>query len=387
MKNKFVITTAIAIMTFGAFATVNSYSFSNANLNMVSAEESAAYTLSFVKNEESNFDGKHGTTSNGLTWQVYGDQSQENALRVGCHRMHGDDVKSLKSQTPFVFKYNRVSKIVINHSGITNVGDSNFVVNSIHISGATDWGYTENVKEIGISSPSVSSPGSLAFQLNDDDCWNAKSYFTIAIHCKNPGEDYGYLTINSVDFYLEKTGLEKGKTRTQLGFTYSVDGEPATYEFSDVKLNFGGTCLKTDWNLINSADAIDYCGVAIARSTKLATAGSSIETLVENNDATIIKTSRVTSANVGVVDIDANGNISENEEGNYYLWHADMFVPEGMYGESITAVAYVTLHSGKYLFLQETEYSVKSIAEAYKSEPFYSSLSAEIQGAIDAISK
>ena len=110
----------------------------------------------------------------------------------------------------------------------------------------------------------------------------------------------------------------------------------------------------------------------------------SIKDLVEAGDESTIKVSENFAEDIVRVDEDG---ITKNLNGDYYLWHADMYVPSTMYGERITAVAFVLLDSGDYVFMQEVEYSVKTLAAKYKTHESYTDFSDEVKGALDALAK
>lgn len=181
---------------------------------------------------------------------------------------------------------------------------------------------------------------------------------------------------NSVVFTNKATS---GHARIKTVKVY-YDGLTRTYTYSNIAMNFGGMCEVTKWNALDNENEISICGVAVARTSKLGI--NSIEELVEADNTSIIKTSEGWVDEVARVDADG---ITENDNGDYYIWSANMNIPYSMINESITAVSYMILDDGTYVFLKQAEYSVKTLAAAYKTKDLFASLDPEVKGAIRAL--
>lgn len=157
--------------------------------------ETPVYSLTFTKDTGNNAYAKaHNTTSDGVTWTVYGNQALGNYLAVGGKSLSnvGRTLTSQSAVSTF-----SISKITLNHGGINN---TSLKINSITIEGSTVSNFKSDVKTATISSPSVSTSGSLDFALESDE-WAANSYFRITVNCTNTKSSNYKLDIISVDFY------------------------------------------------------------------------------------------------------------------------------------------------------------------------------------------
>lgn len=162
--------------------------------------ETPVYSLTFPVlsgTENSAYGTVHETESNGVTWDVYGNQTLGDYLGVGGKSLSnvGRTLTS-KSAVSTV----AISKITLNHNGISN---SSITINSIKVEGSTVSDFSSDVKTATITSPSfdVSTIGSLDFALESDE-WAANSYFRITVNCTNNNTKKNYrFDISSVDFY------------------------------------------------------------------------------------------------------------------------------------------------------------------------------------------
>ena len=157
--------------------------------------ETLAYSLAFKKDTGNNaYANAHNTTSNGVDWSVYGNQAQGDFLYVGGKSL--DNVgRTLTSKS--AVSTSAISKITLNHGGINN---ASLKINKITIEGSTVSNFNGDVKTATISSPAVSTSGSLDFVLESGE-WDANSYFRITIYCTNSTKTNYRLEVNSVDFY------------------------------------------------------------------------------------------------------------------------------------------------------------------------------------------
>ena len=159
--------------------------------------ENAVYSLSFTKDATANnYTATHTTTSSEITWDVFGNQSLGDYLRVGGKNTTATD-RTLTSQS--AVSASAIGKVVINHAGIGNGKNSTITINSISVEGCTNSNF-QNSKKITITSPNVSSEGSIEF-IPDGGYWDAASYFRISVNYQITGNNNCYITINSVDFF------------------------------------------------------------------------------------------------------------------------------------------------------------------------------------------
>lgn len=175
------------------------------------ADDDPVYSLTFTKmttgENYNNYTAVHSTTSSSVSWNVYGNQSLGDYIRVGGKNTTATD-RTLTSQSTIP---NEISQIVIHHSGIGNGKSSSITINSITVEGATNSSFDNSISKT-ISSPSVSTSGDLEFSPSSGN-WEKNSYYRITVNYQITGSNNCYITINSVDFY-ESTSTEPPITIT-----------------------------------------------------------------------------------------------------------------------------------------------------------------------------
>lgn len=156
------------------------------------------YTLSFSKDATATaYTSAHSSTSNGVKWSVFGNQSLGGYLRVGGKNTNATD-RTLTS-IGVISSTEKIGKVSINHSGTGNGKNSSITINSIKVESSVNSDFSTS-KVVIINNPSVSSPGVLDFSLDGAD-FDSNSYFKITINYKISGSNNCYLTINSVEFF------------------------------------------------------------------------------------------------------------------------------------------------------------------------------------------
>ena len=156
------------------------------------------YTLSFLKDaQSSSYTNEHTSTSNGVEWSVFGNQSLGDYLRVGGKNTTATD-RSLTSKG-VISSTEKIGKISIKHSGTGNGKNSSITINSIKVESSVNSDFSTS-KVVIINNPSVSSSGVLDFSLDGAD-FDSNSYFKITINYMISGSNNCYLTINSVEFF------------------------------------------------------------------------------------------------------------------------------------------------------------------------------------------
>lgn len=156
------------------------------------------YTLSFSKDaQSSSYTNEHSSTSNGVEWSVFGNQSLGDYLRVGGKNTTATD--RILTSKGVISSTEKIGKISINHSGTGNGKNSSITINSIKVESSVNSDFSTS-KVVIINNPSVSSSGVLDFSLDGAD-FDSNSYFKITINYKISGSNNCYLTINSVEFF------------------------------------------------------------------------------------------------------------------------------------------------------------------------------------------
>lgn len=164
--------------------------------------EDVCYSLTFSKlttgTNYNSYTAFHTFTSGDIEWDLYGNQSIGDNIRVGGKNATATN-RTLTSKGKIK---NTISKIIIKHSGIGNGKNSQITINSIKVEGSTSQTF-ENGKSKEMSSPSVSSAGELEFVLENDEIWDENSYYRITVNYVIEGANNCYITINSIDFYSD----------------------------------------------------------------------------------------------------------------------------------------------------------------------------------------
>lgn len=161
------------------------------------------YTLSFTKDAAaSTYTAAHTTTSSGVQWSVFGNQSVGNYLRVGGKNTTATD-RTLTSKG-VVSSTSNIGVVRINHSGTGNGKNTTITINSIKVEGSVNSDFS-NSKVVTIDNPTVSTAGAVDFSLADAD-FDSNSYFKITINYKDTtttgsSANNSYLTIDSIEFF------------------------------------------------------------------------------------------------------------------------------------------------------------------------------------------
>lgn len=144
-----------------------------------------------------SYTNEHSSTSNGVEWAVFGNQSLGDYLRVGGKNTTATD--RILTSKGVISSTEKIGKISINHSGTGNGRNSSITINSIKVESSVNSDFSTS-KVVIINNPSVSSSGVLDFSLDGAD-FDSNSYFKITINYKISGSNNCYLTINSVEFF------------------------------------------------------------------------------------------------------------------------------------------------------------------------------------------
>lgn len=144
-----------------------------------------------------SYTNEHSSTSNGVEWSVFGNQSLGDYLRVGGKNTTATD--RILTSKGVISSTEKIGKISINHSGTGNGRNSSITINSIKVESSVNSDFSTS-KVVIINNPSVSSSGVLDFSLDGAD-FDSNSYFKITINYKISGSNNCYLTINSVEFF------------------------------------------------------------------------------------------------------------------------------------------------------------------------------------------
>ena len=276
------------------------------------ATETPVYTLSFEKltsgTNYNSYTGAHSITCSSKEWSVYGNQSLGSYIRVGGKNTTATN-RTLTSTDALVNK--KIYKVTVNHSGIGNGKSSSITVNSITVEGSTNSDFSGSLSKT-ISSPSVSSEGSLDFELDDDAVWANNSYFKITVNYKITGSNNCYLTINTIDFYEEiaETGESTSVTINSAGITNTdvYTSSIAGYLTASIKDNFDNPVNAViAWSSSNK----NVATVGSDGSLTLLNAGSTTITARYAGQSGVYKSSS-TTYNLTVIDTNPNAAGTEN---------------------------------------------------------------------------
>ena len=220
--------------------------------------ETPAYSLTFSQMSSgtnyNSYTGAHSTTSSNVEWTVYGNQSVGNLLRVGGKTTTATD-RTLTSNATLVNK--KIYKVIISHNGITNGSNTTMTVNSIKVEGSTSSNFpNESTITKTLSSPSVSSSGSLTFE--PDESWAANSYFRITVNyhvvTTKSANNCG-INITSIDFYEQ---LNPSITAADVNIAADILSGNISYNITNPN---GSTLTATkksgDWLTVGAVDAVN----------------------------------------------------------------------------------------------------------------------------------
>ncbi|MGN1243802.1 MAG: hypothetical protein ACI4TQ_01215, partial [Alloprevotella sp.] len=225
------------------------------------------YTLTCSKvNNNSTYADYYNVTVSGMTWNAPGNQTLGDYWRIGGKSLSAVD-RTITGKTAMG---SAISKVTLNHSGVSN---TNLKVNSISLTVASDANFTADVKTVSISSPSVSSKGSLDFTPTGGS-WAKDSYYKITINLTNSNsKNYG-LDVTSVVFY-EVASTSPAINVSSTSLTFPQTEKDLT---SEQKFTLSGSNLSADATLaISGANASMF---SVSPTTVSPTDGSIADTEV-----------------------------------------------------------------------------------------------------------
>lgn len=283
----------------------------------IASAANPVYTLSFEKlttgTNYNSYTAGHTITCGGVDWDVWGNQSVGNNLRVGGKTTTPTN-RTLTSKLPV--SSDAISKVILHHDGIGNGKNTSITVNSITVDGAVVNTFA-NAKTKTITNPTVSSAGTLEFALDDGE-WLAQSYFKITVNYQvqitsGSTANNSYLTINSVDFYKSEGGQQKKLE------SISVKTPPTkTNYFEGEKFNPSGLAITAYYDT-NDAEDITYVGNESKFSfnpsldVALTTSNTSVDiTYGEKTASQAITVNEAVKYDVTIANNIVNGTVSAN---------------------------------------------------------------------------
>ena len=303
------------------------------------AVETPVYTLTFSQmtsgTNYNSYTAAHDTECDEITWSIFGNQSLGDFLRIGGKNTTATNRTITSSETVINKK---IYKVTINHSGTGNGKNSSITINSIKVEGSTSSDFTGSLSKT-ILSPSVSSAGSIDFELADDGVWAANSYFKITMNYQITGSNNCYLTINSIDFYEE----QQAETGENTSVTINDAGITNTNVFvSSIAGNLTASIANASATPIDGAITWSSSDKNIATvgsdgSITLVSAGSATITARFAGQAGVYKSS---SNTYNLTVTDSNPNAAGTEENPYTIAQAiakydESGVTDGVYVKGI----------------------------------------------------
>lgn len=163
------------------------------------------YTLSFEKlasgTNYNSYIASHTISASSVEWDVYGNQSVGDFLRVGGKNTKATD-RTLTSKV-VISSTKKIGKVSINHSGVGNGTNTTIKINSIKVESSVNSNFSDS-KSVIIYNPDVSSSGSIDFSLDGAD-FDSNSYFKITINyidsVSSGLANNSYIIINSIKFF------------------------------------------------------------------------------------------------------------------------------------------------------------------------------------------
>ncbi|MBO7073801.1 MAG: InlB B-repeat-containing protein [Bacteroidales bacterium] len=242
--------------------------------------ETPVYSLTFSQMSSgtnyNSYTASHSVTASSKEWTVYGNQSVGNLLRVGGKTTTATD-RTLTSNATLVNK--KIYKVILSHNGITNGSNTTMTVNSIKVEGSTSSSFpNESTITKVLSSPSVSSSGTLTFE--PDDAWAANSYFRITVNyhvvTTKSANNCG-INITSVDFYEE---LTPSISADDVNIAADILSGNISYNITNPN---GSTLTATkksgDWLTVGAVDAVNKKVAFTAEENTTASSRPAVVTL------------------------------------------------------------------------------------------------------------
>lgn len=212
----------------------------------------ADYTLTFPKNTSgSSYTAAHETTCDGVTWDVFGNQSLDgDILRIGGkNTTNTDRTITGKNSLDIV-----VASVTINHDGIGNGKNSEITVNSFKLEVADNASFTD-ADVVTKESPDVSAAGAITFKPTSGTSWAADSYYRITMNYKVTASGTAnncYVVINNIVFaeYTTNPSISASPTTWNFGAWEQADGA-----YVEKTINIQGANL-TDQIALNFTGAL-----------------------------------------------------------------------------------------------------------------------------------
>lgn len=247
------------------------------------------YTLTAIKGSCSGYANTADVTcpsADGMTWNVPGNQNLDGGIwRIGGKSLTNVN-RTITGKSPMA---SAIGSVVLNHNGISR---ASVTVNSITLTVASDADYSTVIGEVTVTSPAVSSAGSVTFEPADGKGWATGAYYKFDINVTNTTTSNGGLDLTSIAFYpYEDAG----------GVTVSkpvISPDGGTYDASQ--------------QVVITADP----GCVISYTTDGTAPTGSTATVSADN------TVRLTISRTGTVRavaIDADGNVSREASATYTI--------------------------------------------------------------------
>lgn len=238
---------------------VSSFGVDMTGISEDETPDTPVYTLSFTKlttgTNYNNPANVHTVDCNGIAWDVYGNQSAGNDIRVGGKTTTNTD-RTLSSKNVMPAK---ISKVVIAHSGIANGKSSSITVNSVSLKVSSTSTFSTPLETVKIDNPSVTSGGVLEFAPSSG-VWAAGFYYQVVVNYKISGTNNCYLVIDNVQFFGEQADVPDA-----ILSSISVTGQTTEFALND-NFTFGGTVTAkySDGTTSNVTNAATFSGYNMA---------------------------------------------------------------------------------------------------------------------------
>ena len=155
-----------------------------------------------------------------------------------------------------------------------------------------------------------------------------------------------------------QTKMQALTTRATLAYDYVKNGEN-DYEFSNVKIRYGGLISKALWDELDEESGHTILGYGVMISTE-----SLGETkLNDSNKQYDMFVDASTKAHPSLANASQKEGLIDAAN-DYYVWSLRLDIAPGYYTTTITAVAYVKTSEG-YVYLNQTAFSAKDLANDY----------------------